>query len=50
MYNRETCKSRGFGFVIFEDETSVDRVLTSRLHVIDEKTVCTACADDVPLV
>ncbi len=39
MYNRETCKSRGFGFVIFEDEAAVDRVLVSRLHTIDEKTV-----------
>ena len=39
MYNRETCKSRGFGFVIFEDETSVDRALANRMHIIDEKTV-----------
>lgn len=39
MYNRETCKSRGFGFVIFEDEASVDRAVATRMHVIDEKAV-----------
>ena len=39
MYNRETCKSRGFGFVIFEDEASVDLALTDRIHTIGEKAV-----------
>ncbi|CAM9091789.1 unnamed protein product, partial [Heterosigma akashiwo] len=27
MFNRETHKSRGFGFVVFESSHSVDRVL-----------------------
>jgi hypothetical protein len=39
MYNRETCKSRGFGFVIFEEEGALDRVLHSRIHMIDGKAV-----------
>lgn len=39
MYNRETRKSRGFGFVIFEDPSSVDAVLQTRMHDIDRKQV-----------
>ena len=45
MYNRETCKSRGFGFVIFEDSASLDRALQTRIHTIDEKAV--RCSVDV---
>jgi hypothetical protein len=37
LYNRETNKSRGFGFVVFDDDVAVDRVLAagkcSRFHV-----------------
>lgn len=40
MFNRETNKSRGFGFVIFESENSVDLVLQELNHVIDGKSVC----------
>lgn len=40
MFNRETNKSRGFGFVIFESESSVDLVLQELNHVIDGKSVC----------
>lgn len=39
MFNRETNKSRGFGFVIFESENSVDLVLQEVNHVIDGKSV-----------
>lgn len=39
MFNRETNKSRGFGFVIFEHENSVDLVLEESNHVIDGKSV-----------
>ena len=39
MYNRETCKSRGFGFVIFEEDAALDRALSSRIHTIDDKAV-----------
>ncbi|KAF0695969.1 Aste57867_13241 [Aphanomyces stellatus] len=39
MFNRETNKSRGFGFVIFETEQSVELVLQDRGHVIDGKSV-----------
>lgn len=39
MFNRETNKSRGFGFVVFEAENSVDLVLEDRNHTIDGKSV-----------
>lgn len=39
MFNRETHKSRGFGFIIFEQENSVDAVCDVREHVIDTKVV-----------
>lgn len=39
MFNRETHKSRGFGFVVFEDEASVDNVLQTTQHSIDGKMV-----------
>ncbi|RHY89049.1 hypothetical protein DYB31_008387 [Aphanomyces astaci] len=39
MFNRETNKSRGFGFVIFETEHSVDLVLQDGGHVLDGKSV-----------
>ena len=39
MYNRETRKSRGFGFVIFDSTASVDLVLQQRMHTINEKQV-----------
>lgn len=39
MFNRETNKSRGFGFVIFESESSVEVVLQEKNHVIDGKSV-----------
>lgn len=39
MFNRETNKSRGFGFVIFETESSVEHVLQEQHHIIDGKTV-----------
>ncbi|CAI5735220.1 unnamed protein product [Hyaloperonospora brassicae] len=39
MFNRETNKSRGFGFVIFESEVSVELVLQEKNHVIDGKSV-----------
>ena len=39
MYNRETHKSRGFGFVIFQHPQSADKALHNRMHTIDEKQV-----------
>jgi hypothetical protein len=36
---RETHKSRGFCYVVFEDEASVDHVLQRRQHSIDGKMV-----------
>jgi RNA recognition motif-containing protein len=37
MYNRETNKSRGFGFVIFAESEDVDTALENRMHMIDNK-------------
>jgi hypothetical protein len=40
MYNRDTAKSRGFGFVVFTDEDAVDRVLDlGTYHELDDKEV-----------
>lgn len=41
MFNRETHKSRGFGFVVFEQENSAVRVCSAAAdeHCIDGKVV-----------
>ncbi|GLD96276.1 hypothetical protein PINS_up004959 [Pythium insidiosum] len=39
MFNRETNKSRGFGFVVFENESTVELVLQENNHIIDSKAV-----------
>lgn len=39
MFNRETHKSRGFGFIVFESEVGVDAVCAEREHIIDGKLV-----------
>jgi RNA recognition motif-containing protein len=39
MFNRETHKSRGFGFIIFETISSVDSVCAHGDHIIDGKVV-----------
>jgi len=39
MFNRETHKSRGFGFIIFDSEQAVDNVCAEAQHVIDGKVV-----------
>ncbi|TFJ83301.1 hypothetical protein NSK_005365 [Nannochloropsis salina CCMP1776] len=39
MFNRETHKSRGFGFVVFEDDSSVESCLSLPQHLIDGKLV-----------
>lgn len=40
MFNRETHKSRGFGFIVFESEHGVDSVCADKEHIIDGKLVC----------
>lgn len=39
MFNRETHKSRGFGFIVFETEDSAIKVCNEKEHVIDGKVV-----------
>lgn len=39
MFNRETHKSRGFGFIVFELERGAEQVCSEREHVIDGKVV-----------
>lgn len=39
MFNRETHKSRGFGFVVFESEESANAVLQSTHHTVNGKVV-----------
>lgn len=40
MFNRETHKSRGFGFIVFELEQSAIKVCAEKDHTIDGKMVC----------
>jgi RNA recognition motif-containing protein len=42
MFNRETHKSRGFGFIVFETEGSAVQVCTVKEHTIDGKVVSMA--------
>lgn len=39
MFNRETHKSRGFGFIVFESEDGADRVCAVKEHIISGKVV-----------
>lgn len=39
MFNRETHKSRGFGFIVFENAESALRACDVREHVLDGKVV-----------
>jgi RNA recognition motif-containing protein len=39
MFNRETHKSRGFGFIVFELEKGAEQVCAEREHIIDGKMV-----------
>ena len=39
MFNRETHKSRGFGFIVFVSERGVDLVCAEKEHSIDGKVV-----------
>lgn len=39
MFNRETHKSRGFGFIVFETEESAIKVCEEKEHAIDGKVV-----------
>lgn len=41
MFNRETHKSRGFGFIVFELERGAEQVCAEREHTIDGKVVST---------
>jgi hypothetical protein len=39
MFNRETHKSRGFGFIVFELESGAEEVCADKEHIIDGKVV-----------
>ena len=39
MFNRETHKSRGFGFIVFELEKGAESTCAEKEHVIDGKVV-----------
>lgn len=39
MFNRETHKSRGFGFIVFELEKGAEAVCAEKEHIIDGKVV-----------
>ena len=39
MFNRETHKSRGFGFIVFDNEQSAINVCDGKEHSIDGKVV-----------
>jgi RNA recognition motif-containing protein len=39
MFNRETHKSRGFGFIVFEHEESAEKVCAEKEHIISGKLV-----------
>lgn len=39
MFNRETHKSRGFGFIVFELEKGAELTCAEKEHVIDGKVV-----------
>ena len=41
MFNRETNKSRGFGFVVFDHESSVDRSVTHKKTEEEDEIVAT---------
>lgn len=48
MFNRETHKSRGFGFVVFEQENSAVRVCSAAdEHCIDGKVVSSSMSRSV---
>ena len=47
MFNRETHKSRGFGFIVFELERGAELVCAEPEHIIDGKVVrlyCFSCS------
>jgi len=46
MLDRETAKSRGFGFITFKDPRAVEQVLANKTHILDGKTV--DCKEAVP--
>jgi len=46
MRDRESGKSRGFGFVTFKDPAAVEKVLAQKSHILDGKTV--DCKEAVP--
>lgn len=46
MFNRETHKSRGFGFILFELERSAELVCMEKEHIIDGKVVSAASSDE----
>ncbi|OAF66059.1 hypothetical protein A3Q56_06216, partial [Intoshia linei] len=38
-FNQITKSSRGFGFVIFKDKVSVDKVMSQDVHILDNKQI-----------
>jgi RNA recognition motif-containing protein len=48
MFNRETHKSRGFGFIVFENAESALRACDVREHILDGKVVRLLPSEIVP--
>lgn len=49
MFNRETHKSRGFGFIVFVSEQGADLVCNEKEHIIDGKVVRLICISTLRL-
>jgi RNA-binding protein Musashi len=45
MVDRETGRSKGFGFVTFEDNSSDSQLVGKMGLMLDEKQVCNVCID-----